>query len=1239
MTKSFFIGRAVLALALFAFALTLNAQQFQGEIKTYLQEVKSRWELTAEDIADWTISDQYTDRETGITYTYLHQQIAGVRIFNAVSTVAIRDGKVAYFANRFHAKAVQRANNGTPAIGAEAAIQAAATHLGISLTEALQLQKEETGRRRLFFTDGGISKEAIRAELVYVLVEGQFRLAWNVNIAPKTSADWWNIRIDAQNGAFLEKNNWNVSCSFDHEHPEGTTCQAKNAVEKTAFEKKENASGATYNVFLLPLEAPNFGSRSLVTDPELLIASPFGWHDTSGVAGPEFTITRGNNVYAYEDESDTNEPGYSPDGGQGLQFDFPLDLDQAPEVSRDAIITNLFYMNNMLHDILYRHGFNEVAGNFQQNNYGKGGTGDDYVLAEAQDGGGTNNANFATPDDGFSGRMQMYLWPSGAPALLTVLAPADIAGEYSAVEASFGPDITTPISSEIVLYDDDNGTTTDACEAAINAFEIAGKIAVVDRGNCNFINKVQNAENAGAIAVIVVNNTPAAPIAMSGSGFAGIPSVMISQVNGNLLKAKLSSGEKVNVTLSKIGGASADRDGSLDNGIIAHEYGHGLSNRLTGGPSNSDCLFNGEQGGEGWSDWLALILTIEPGDAGTDSRGIGTYATNDSTGVGIRRFPYSTDMSINGQVYGDLATSNGVHAIGEIWSQTLWDMTWKLIELEGFDPDWYNGNGGNNTALHLVIQGMKLQPCGPGYLDARDAILAADEMLYGNAHRCLIWEAFAGRGMGFNADQGSPNQTGDETQDFTLPTFCQDAIVPPVANFTVDVQTSCFGTFTFKDQSTDIPQNWLWDFGDGNTSMAINPVHTYSAPGVYTVKLTVTNTLGTDDYSLTVQYETLPTPAVTGDTAVCAGNPAKLTADVAAGNTATWSTGGAVVYTGATYNIPSIQNTTTYTVRQLEDKPIGKVGPADNSFGTGGNHNTGFEGRLLFEALAPFKLLSVQVYAQGAGERTIRLYDAGNQIVQEMNIFVPNGSSRIDLNMEIPSPGLYSIGSQNFYRNNSGANYPYVLDNVVRIYSSNATDTELSFYYYFYDWEVQEIGCASEPVAYTVNVTPGPVAGFTTATDNLTVTFSDATTGNATSWTWNFGDGSPASTVQNPVHTYTEPGVYTVVLTVSNGICSSTFEQTVVISSTSLNNPGEAFGVNVFPNPASQQVNVEIYRMLTGPVYVQIVDATGRIVTEEEYAPSTTRLSVNIADLAPGAYSVRVKGKEGSAVRKVTIFR
>jgi extracellular elastinolytic metalloproteinase len=81
----------------------------------------------------------------------------------------------------------------------------------------------------------------------------------------------------------------------------------------------------------------------------------------------------------------------------------------------DVAVQNLFYYCNLIHDHLYRFGFVESAGNFQMDNFGKGGAGNDAVNCEAQDGSGTNNANFSTPSDGSPGRMQMFLWTQTTP--------------------------------------------------------------------------------------------------------------------------------------------------------------------------------------------------------------------------------------------------------------------------------------------------------------------------------------------------------------------------------------------------------------------------------------------------------------------------------------------------------------------------------------------------------------------------------------------------------------------------------------------------------------------------------------------------------------------------------------------------------------------------------------------------------------------------------------------------------
>ena len=199
-----------------------------------------------------------------------------------------------------------------------------------------------------------------------------------------------------------------------------------------------------------------------------------------------------------------------------------------------------------------------------------------------------------------------------------------------------------------------------------------------------------------------------------------------------------------------------NHDGSLDYGIISHEYGHGIS--------NSELLeavvCGGEESmGEGWSDFFALVTTVNPGDTGPKVRGMGTYSINETTsGKGIRTYPYSTDMSINPHTYDDIIIEGLPHGVGSVWCAMLWDMYWAFSDTYGWDPDVIHGNGGNNKAIQLVMDGLKLQPCDAGFIEGRDAILQADMIDFGGANQCLIWNVFARRGLGANADGGDPAQ-------------------------------------------------------------------------------------------------------------------------------------------------------------------------------------------------------------------------------------------------------------------------------------------------------------------------------------------------------------------------------------------------------------------------------------------------------------------------------------------------
>ena len=837
--------------------LVLNAVAFTQDrtLQSIQQFLNTNYELLGlnkNDVSTWSVTDNFNS-SNGIKHVHIIQTVNGIKVQNGTANITLSNNdSVLNIASNLIANLSKSINSPyQPSIDPNIAITYAAKHANMKGAAGKKIKTDNPFH--LKYDKGSLSKEVIDVELAFWNDGKHSRLVWITSLYELNSAHWWQIFVDAQNGKELHRIDWVVSCDL-HDHQEEDMDDA-HPVSVPVFPAPAPPPPSTdqYNVFPLPVESPNHGSASVVTGPYNSTASPFGWHDVNGIAGEEYTITRGNNVYAYEDVNDVNSPGYSPNGGTSLNFNFPINLNQSPANYQDVAITNLFFTCNRIHDILYLYGFDEQSGNFQENNYGNGGAASDNIRAEAQDGGGTNNANFATPPDGSNPTMQMYLWAAngGAANLLTVNSPSNIAGVYAATEAVFGPGVpATPLTADLVLIDDGVAPDDDGCETAVNGAALSGKFAVIYRGSCTFVSKIENAQNFGAVGVIIINNVSGQPITMGGtSSIITIPSIMVSQSDGAIITGQMASGT-VNATLGAVGSGSFDKDGDFDNGIVIHEFGHGVSNRLTGGPSNSGCLSNDEQMGEGWSDFLACMLTMDMTATNPVNRPIGTYATSQATnGNGIRNAPYDTSFVVNDYTYADVADVNNVsqpHGIGFVWATMLWDLNWAFIDQYGFDSNIETGTGGNNMVLELVIEGLKLQPCSPGFVDGRDAILLADQLLNAGANQCLIWSVFAKRGLGYSASQGSSNSRTDQTEAFDLPIACAIPDNAPIADFDADIYQTCSGEVQFQDLSQNTPQNWLWEFGDNTTDTVQNPLHVYTTSGLYTVKLTVTNSLGVD---------------------------------------------------------------------------------------------------------------------------------------------------------------------------------------------------------------------------------------------------------------------------------------------------------------------------------------------------------------------------------------------------------
>ena len=760
--------------------LTLNisltdAQDYKNQINEYLNANLESLNLERKDILNFDIYRNYYSSKTNLQHVFINQSINNLNIHKAEIRLHY-NSEIGWicsqntFVKQINSKEIQS----SVLINEFDALNFACNNVGIKYKLPKKVINDENNV--IFKTDYSLND--IPVKQLYYHEKDKLIKVWNLSIYTKDANNYWDFFIDCTNGNILKKYNWVKKDEFNNFFDEDYKSEE---ISKFSYNQEKIQNNLpSYNVLAFPIESPSHGERSIVVNPTYESSSPFGWHDTNGSVGNEYTITRGNNVHAYPDLFDLNySQGYEPDGGDSLLFDFPFNEMDEPDQYREASTVNLFYINNLMHDVWYNYGFDPQAGNFQYNNYGEGGYSNDYVVAESQDSSlGTNfalnNANFMTPPDGQNPRMQMYIYEkSDNPYdLFTVNFPDFLAGNYEVNPANgWGGEVTSePITGNIEHVDDGTINGHLGCEDLTN--DLFGKIALVSRGTCEFGLKSLNAQNAGAIAVIIYNNVNG--IVTMGAGEDGanvsIPSVFIDKIDGELLRDNLFSGEIIEATFVNNTPPGPDYlDTDFDNGIIVHEYGHGISGRLAG----INCLDNDEQAGEGWSDFFSLVMTTNSNNYPEEPRGIGTYVSAQSPdGRGFRPFRYSRDMTINPVTYDYIITTYIPHGLGSVWTSMLWDLYWNFVDLYGFSDDIYEGEGGNNMVMQLVIDGLKLQPCEPTFTDMRDAILLADQILYEGKNSCLIWQTFARRGLGYSAESGSSSSRSDGREAFDILPSC-----------------------------------------------------------------------------------------------------------------------------------------------------------------------------------------------------------------------------------------------------------------------------------------------------------------------------------------------------------------------------------------------------------------------------------------------------------------------------------
>lgn len=369
--KNFFIDGGALSLPRAAAPDTIA--------RDFLSDNTSLFRLTGSDAAALKLKRE--DVDAGTTFLSYAQTIGGVKVFDGdVQVVISRNGEVLSVREGFLvSNQIGKLKTG---MTEGQALVKAFEHAGRSVKGVSLPLRASVVDLAASANPLGEDHEKVLSELNVMRVGDTARLAWHVyaDIGPN---EWYEMLVDAKDGELLFRHNLYVDA----------------------------AQGTVYT------EDPDAAPRQLVSFVgDTTINTAAGWMGTS-------TVTTGNNVEAYLDTNADNAP--DANNGSGLSnghassatqdFTFPFSTAVDPRTQQAAVVTNLFYFNNFMHDFSYGLGFTETAGNFQTNNFGRGGTGNDSVRAEAQDGSGTNNANFATPPEGQRPRMQQYLFTAPTP--------------------------------------------------------------------------------------------------------------------------------------------------------------------------------------------------------------------------------------------------------------------------------------------------------------------------------------------------------------------------------------------------------------------------------------------------------------------------------------------------------------------------------------------------------------------------------------------------------------------------------------------------------------------------------------------------------------------------------------------------------------------------------------------------------------------------------------------------------
>jgi len=621
----------------------------------------------------------------------------------------------------------------------------------------------------------GVGTQASRAKPVWFREHGNLRAAWYVEAwlsdASDDSPDLHGLIVDAADGRLL----WQSSMQAEHAFTWRVLhdAEAPNRPLPGAQGRQD---------FPHPSGSPDGFTPTLDITQDITLAwTPLQtlWPDVAFKdpwlnAGGQPLL--GNNARVYADLSSPDgwsagDVALSPNAPDAFTPNFdPYLPPLLPTSQLDAALAQAFYTVNQLHDWFYVAGFNEQAGNGQQDNYGRGGLENDAPLIEIHDFGGRNNANMATPSDGGTPRLQVMPWAAPRIASLSHVGSGE---DWPVVAADFGRTTFAQQGSVTVPSSDEDGCTP--------LSPLPTPIVLLRQSACSSIDQARHAAQAGASAVLIDSASDLGYPALTDDGGTNpdIAVLGLRKADGEVLRQRIAQqSAEIAMSLQTLPEPVAAMDATL----IAHEYGHFVSNRLIADGTGLTNL-QGRSLGEGWADFHALLWLTEETDTQVDSNAdfsgsyaVMTYAagglqpafSRDAAYFGIRRFPYSSDPAknplrfrhiIRGEALPEfaprspqtLSSDNAqVHNAGEVWASMLWDCYAALLRDTQLPMARRDFNATQGQMTEYLLGAYSLTPPQPTYTEARDALLAV--IAASDARDLqLCGSAFAQRGAGLRA--------------------------------------------------------------------------------------------------------------------------------------------------------------------------------------------------------------------------------------------------------------------------------------------------------------------------------------------------------------------------------------------------------------------------------------------------------------------------------------------------------